>query len=90
MGSPEFRRARDQVIDEAGRERTAIMCAEAVPWRCHRNLIADAVVAAGAPVEHILDAGQPTAHELNPAARIDATGRLSYPAPESDQGQLPF
>ena len=56
---------------------TVIMCAEAVPWRCHRSLISDAVVARGIPVFHILDSGnQP--HHLTSFARITEGGRVRY------------
>lgn len=57
----------------------AIMCAEAVPWRCHRSLVADALVVRGASVLHILGSGHTRAHRLNPMARIEG-GLLSYPA----------
>ena len=90
MGTDEFRRARDELIAEAAHERTTVMCAEAVPWRCHRNLISDAVVAAGHAVVHIIDAGAAEPHVLNPAARVDAEGGVTYPAPEGEQGRLPL
>jgi uncharacterized protein (DUF488 family) len=60
----------------------AIMCAEAVPWRCHRSLVADALVARGTPVAHILGPSRARAHRLNPLARIDGA-RLRYPADNS-------
>ncbi len=59
----------------------ALMCAEAVPWRCHRQLIADALVARGVEVRHSLGPGRAARHELSAAVRIDADGRLVYPAP---------
>jgi len=58
--------------------RSAIMCAEAVWWRCHRSLIADAVVARGEPVLHILTAERAEPHTLRDFARVD-NGRVSYP-----------
>jgi uncharacterized protein (DUF488 family) len=57
---------------------TAIMCAEAVPWRCHRSLIADALVARGVPVLHLLSAQKSYPHELTPFARVER-GRVDYP-----------
>lgn len=61
----------------------ALMCAEAVPWRCHRSLIADALTARGARVEHIIGAGRATPHQLTGFARVDGT-RITYPGdPES-------
>jgi uncharacterized protein (DUF488 family) len=83
LASPEFRAGLERVIalsssssssssSDAGRP--VIMCAEAVPWRCHRQLIADALVARGVAVRHILGAGQERAHELNPSARAGPDG----------------
>jgi uncharacterized protein (DUF488 family) len=61
------------------RERVlAIMCAEAVPWRCHRSLIADALTARGFEVLEIIGPGQPRLHSMTPFARIRAD-RLDYP-----------
>jgi uncharacterized protein (DUF488 family) len=61
-------------------ERTpALMCAEAVPWRCHRSLIADALIARGATVEHILGPGRSQPHRLTPFAHLDGT-HVTYPA----------
>ncbi|HYQ91003.1 MAG TPA: DUF488 family protein, partial [Candidatus Competibacteraceae bacterium] len=51
----------------------AIMCAEAVPWRCHRSLIADALSVRGIPVEHLLSVTQRQAHRLTPWAQVDGT-----------------
>lgn len=58
-----------------------IMCAEAVPWRCHRWMVADALVARGTPVVHILGPGRTRAHQLNPMVRMEGA-LLRYP-PES-------
>lgn len=90
MGTPEFARARELLLADAAIERTAIMCAEAVPWRCHRNLVADSVVAAGTPVEHIVDGGPTRPHALSAGARVDPAGNVTYPAPGKDQGRLPL
>jgi uncharacterized protein (DUF488 family) len=57
----------------------AIMCSEAVPWRCHRSTAADALVARGVPVAQILGAGPMRHHQLNPMARIEGTS-VNYPA----------
>ena len=88
MATPEFRRALAQTLDEAATERTAVMCAEAVPWRCHRNLISDAAVALSVDVAHIIDEAEPKPHVLNPGARVRPDGVVVYPAPEADQGSL--
>jgi uncharacterized protein (DUF488 family) len=72
MATPEFRAALDRLLAVAAEQRTAVMCAEAVPWRCHRSLIADALVARGARVLHILDAAT-SPHTLTSFAVVDGT-----------------
>ena len=57
----------------------AIMCAEAVPWRCHRSLVADALLARGAEVKHIVGSGPPAPHHLTPMARLNGNV-VTYPA----------
>ena len=57
---------------------TAIMCAEAVPWRCHRSLIADALLVRKIPVEDILSVTRAQEHEITPFARVRGL-RISYP-----------
>jgi len=69
MASDEFRNAVDELL--ASDRVTAVMCAEAVPWRCHRNLLADDLVRRGIEVRHILGPGETKRHEMNPHARID-------------------
>jgi hypothetical protein len=61
-----------------GRRRTVIMCAEAVWWQCHRQLIADGLVARGDEVRHIMGAGAAPTHKLTAFARVK-DGRVSYP-----------
>jgi uncharacterized protein (DUF488 family) len=80
MASPEFRAGLERVLARSEAGRPVILCAEAVPWRCHRQLIADALVARGLAVRHILGPGQERAHELNPSARPGPDGVLVYPA----------
>lgn len=77
MDTPVFRQALDEVIAFAAAETIALMCAEAVPWRCHRQLIADALVARGIEVTHILGPGRSQPHRLTPFARLDGT-RVVY------------
>jgi uncharacterized protein (DUF488 family) len=60
------------------RRPTAIMCAEAVPWRCHRSLIADALLVRDFPVKDILNASRAQEHELTPFARVRGL-RITYP-----------
>jgi uncharacterized protein (DUF488 family) len=79
METREFSEALDDLLGLASREPTAIMCAEAVPWRCHRSLISDAVVGRGFGVFHIMDASADE-HRLTSFGRIDANGRVRYDA----------
>jgi len=66
-------------LERLDRERrAAIMCAEAVPWRCHRSLIADALTARGVEVRHIMSAAKADAHRLTPFAHVEGT-RVTYP-----------
>ena len=76
----EFAAALDELAARAADQRTAIMCSEALWWRCHRRLIADRVVAGGGAVWHIGADGRVGAHELAAFARVDADGRVRYPA----------
>lgn len=78
MQTDEFATALDALIDLGRRRRVAVMCAEAVWWRCHRSLIADALVARGEPVLHILAPERAEPHRLRDFARVDG-GRVSYP-----------
>lgn len=78
MQTPEFGRSLAALMEKAGGERIALMCAEAVPWRCHRSLIADALTARGTRVVHITGPTSSHEHALHPAARVDGT-RVTYP-----------
>jgi uncharacterized protein (DUF488 family) len=78
METPRFSSALEELLLVAEAKPTAIMCAEAVPWRCHRSLISDAALASGAEVRHILDAGAQE-HRLTSFARIDDS-RVRYDA----------
>ncbi len=75
------RAALERVAADGAAGAVALLCAEAVPWRCHRQLIADTLVARGIEVRHILGPGRAAPHELNRAARLESDGRLVYPAP---------
>ena len=86
MTTPEFRSARDSLLSDSDRVRTAIMCAEAVPWRCHRNLISDSLTALGWQVMHITDAAT-TVHKLTEFATVKG-GEVHYVQPEPEQATL--
>jgi len=78
MGTKEFDEAVTALMDWSEAAPTAIMCAEAVWWRCHRRLVADALVARGVEVRHILSAAEPRRHTLTEFGRIDS-GHMTYP-----------
>lgn len=86
MQTAEFDRALDGLMAQGEHARTAIMCAEAVPWRCHRSLVADALVVRGWEVIHLLGGGQIKPHQLTTFAILQ-DGRLMYPAPP-DQSSI--
>lgn len=79
MQEDAFWAALDRLRGLAAVRRTAIMCAEAVPWRCHRSLVADALAVLGVEVLHITGSGAPSPHQLTPFARVEGK-RISYPA----------
>ena len=88
MATPEFEAGLQELMRLAEEHTTAIMCAEAVPWRCHRSLIADALVVRGWDVREIVSAAPAKAHKLIPFMRV-VDGKLTYPNPdEADQGTL--
>jgi uncharacterized protein (DUF488 family) len=77
METVDFREGMARLLDVAREHRTAIMCAEAVWWRCHRSLISDYLKAKGVEVTHIMAPGKSEAHPFTSAARI-VDGELSY------------
>ncbi len=80
MLTAEFEQHLDALVELAWRARVALMCAEALPWRCHRSLIADALLVRGIPVEHIMSRDNSQPHRLTPMARVEGT-RITYPGP---------
>ena len=86
MQTPEFRENLEKLIELAAQSPTAIMCAEAVPWRCHRSLIADALMARGIVVTEILSAKQSRPHALTPFAQVSGT-EVTYPAAPADESK---
>ena len=80
MQTPDFENALDELISIAEARPTAIMCAEAVPWRCHRSLIADALLIRSISVEEITSRTRTRPHALTPWACVKRK-RLTYPAP---------
>ncbi|HSP08355.1 MAG TPA: DUF488 domain-containing protein [Candidatus Dormibacteraeota bacterium] len=83
MQTSEFWQGIDRLSSFCNRgEEVAIMCAEAVPWRCHRSLISDALTARGVEVRHITSKTQPARHTITPFARV-ADSRITYAPPDT-------
>jgi uncharacterized protein (DUF488 family) len=78
MSTDEFRQGIERLLELARTKRTAIMCAEAVPWRCHRSLIGDALLVRGVHVEDIMSATSSRKHELTPFAKVHGL-EITYP-----------
>jgi uncharacterized protein (DUF488 family) len=78
MQTPKFAEGLSHLIDAAERTPTAMMCAEAVPWRCHRSLIADALLVRGWTVLDLMSATKATPHKLTPFAKVDRL-TITYP-----------
>jgi uncharacterized protein (DUF488 family) len=80
MQSPEFAENAQRVAELATSERCALMCAEAVPWRCHRSLIGDALLVRGVGVEDIIGPGKRKPHTLTTFAHVEGR-QITYPPP---------
>ena len=78
MGTKRFQEGLERLIKLGGQKPCSVMCAEAVPWRCHRSLIADALLVRGISVEHILSTSRRQKHSLTPFAVVEGT-RITYP-----------
>jgi len=78
MQTQEFQDALDSLIGMSRERRTAVMCAEAVPWRCHRSLVADALGVRDIPVTEILSETSYRTHKLTPFAQVK-DGQITYP-----------
>lgn len=78
MQTPEFERSLDELIRLANQERIVLICAEAVPWRCHRSLIADALLVRGIRTEDITSSTRRRVHTLTPFAEVQGT-TITYP-----------
>jgi uncharacterized protein (DUF488 family) len=70
MGTPEFQTALSRAIELSQNKPTALMCAEALPWRCHRSLVADALTTRDILVKHIMSARLANQHKLTPFAQV--------------------
>lgn len=79
METPEFAAGIERLLEAAAPQRTAVMCAEALWWRCHRSMIADELMSRGITVLHITGSGKATPHTYTEPARI-VDGKLTYAA----------
>jgi uncharacterized protein (DUF488 family) len=84
MMTPKFHESVERLIEVAAKRRTAIMCAEALWWRCHRGLIADHLKAAGIKVTHIMGVSESQEHPYTSAAHVE-DGKLSYAPNQTPQ-----
>jgi uncharacterized protein (DUF488 family) len=80
--TPEFKKNLDALIELAKQEQVVVMCAEAVPWRCHRSLIADALLARGVEAREITSATRARPHTLTPWGRVNGI-QVTYPGERS-------
>jgi uncharacterized protein (DUF488 family) len=83
MQTEEFKKNLKKLINKSKRKRLTIMCAEAVPWRCHRSLVADALLVHGYPAEEIFSKTNHRPHRLTPFAQVRGKN-ITYPADEAD------
>lgn len=86
MQTPDFEQGLARLMEEAAEKRTAMMCAEAVPWRCHRSLVGDALLVRGYRVTDIFTEKKSQAHSLTSFARVDGL-KITYP--DADAGKNP-
>jgi uncharacterized protein (DUF488 family) len=87
MQKEEFEKSLRVLIELAKTERLALMCAEAVPWRCHRSLIADALSVRGVQVKHVLSSTSLQPHKITPWAKMNGT-HITYPSEEPRNNQI--
>jgi uncharacterized protein (DUF488 family) len=85
MATPAFQRAVEALLARAAERPTVLMCAEANPRHCHRQLLSDALMIRGAEVIHILEAGESEFHRLHANVRQELDGQLIYADPGGDQ-----
>jgi uncharacterized protein (DUF488 family) len=85
MQTPEFAENVEAVVELARTTRCVLMCAESVPWRCHRSMVADALSVRGVRVEHIIGKQARRPHSLTPFARVDGI-RITYPPEQMEEG----
>ena len=87
MADLDFAAGLERLVEWSRDRHVAVMCAEAVPWRCHRSLIADALLVRGEAVMHVIGPGRTQAAVLTPFARVEG-GRITYPGSVQEQFAL--
>ena len=87
MQTPEFEKGIERLLNLAKHKTCAIMCAEAVPWRCHRSLIADALTVRKIPVLHIASKTSAPQHKLTPFAKVRGL-KITYPFDPNSSASL--
>jgi len=85
----EFETGLSELLELAAHETCAIMCSEAVWWRCHRRIVSDYVLTRGIPVVHLLSASKRDPAQLTPFAIVSPDGHLTYPPPHPNPDQPP-
>jgi hypothetical protein len=85
MQTPKFRRSLDRCIELAKDSQVVLMCAEAVPWRCHRSLVADALEVRGIAVSEITSGVRTRPHSLTPWAKVNGV-QITYPDSTAARG----
>jgi uncharacterized protein (DUF488 family) len=83
LQTAEFEQGLSELLELSSAKRTAVMCAEAVPWQCHRSLIGDVLTARGVGVLDLLSASKAAPHRLTTFAVVEG-GRVTYPGPQPD------
>jgi uncharacterized protein (DUF488 family) len=78
MQTSDFEESLNTLIEAAKKEQLAVMCAESLPWRCHRSLIADALLVRDFKVEHIMNNGKSLRHVITPWIKVEGT-KITYP-----------
>lgn len=84
MGTSEFDLGVSELVEKSRMQTTAIMCAEAVPWRCHRSLVSDSMTVRGVKVRHIISQRETKTHTLTEFAAVDGIS-ITYPATPRDE-----
>ncbi|HYG31795.1 MAG TPA: DUF488 domain-containing protein [Methylophilaceae bacterium] len=87
MQTPEFADSLQEAIDLSAQQQVALMCAEVVPWRCHRSMVADALIVRGFEVEEIVNPEKRQHHKLTPFAVVEGL-RITYPPAAPQNGEL--